>query len=281
MELILLLGCTSSGKTDMAVELAKKLNNTVIVSCDSRQVYKGLDLLSGKAEGKIINNHFIYSGIIHYLIDVVDLKVYFNLNSYIEEYIKIINNLQNIDYVILTGGTGLYARAIYEEYQLSSKTTNQDLLNLSLLELQQLSNQKDFNNSDWNNRIRLINRLSTSVETKKIIYPHYSKKTKYIIKTEKDIITKRVHDRIKDRLNNGMIEELESLLNNYSYAKMTSLGLESRYCSYYLLGMINMEELIRLLNYQTIQYVKRQMTWLNKEKDAIWISSIDEIKLLD
>jgi tRNA dimethylallyltransferase len=277
MELILLLGSTSSGKSELAVELAKKLNNSVIVSCDSRQVYKGLDLLSGKVEGKIIDNQFVYSGIKHYLIDIVDLDVFYNLNSYIFDYINVINNLQNVDYVILTGGTGLYARAIYEEYQLNSKTINQDLISLSLLELQQLSNQKDFNNSDWNNRIRLINRLNTIDETKKISYPKYSKKTKYIIKIDKVIITKRVHNRIIDRLNNGMIEELELLLKHNSYAKMTSLGLESRYCSYYLLGMINIEELIRLLDYQTMQYVKRQMTWLNKEKEAIWINGIKDI----
>jgi tRNA dimethylallyltransferase len=281
MELILLLGCTSSGKTDMAVELAKKLKNAVIVSCDSRQVYKGLDLLSGKAEGKIINDHFVYSGITHYLIDVVDLDVYFNLNSYIEDYIKIINSLKNIDYVIVTGGTGLYARAIYEEYQLESKIVNLSLIDLTLDQLQQLLNKKDFNNSDWNNRIRLINKLSSSNKTKEIIYPQFSKKTKYIFKIDKEVIAKRVHDRIVSRLNNGMIEELESLLKINSYDKMTSLGLESRYCSYYLLGMINMEELIRVLDYQTMQYVKRQMTWLNKEKEAIWITGIEDIKLLD
>jgi tRNA dimethylallyltransferase len=281
MELILLLGSTSSGKSELAVELAKKLNNSVIISCDSRQVYKGLDLLSGKVEGKIVDTQFVYSGIKHYLIDIVDLDVFYNLNSYILDYINVINNLQNVDYVILTGGTGLYARAIYEEYQLNSKIVNQDLTDLSLVELQQLLNQRDFNNSDWNNKIRLINKLSASVENKIIIYPQYSKKTKYIIKIDKEAIKKRVHNRIIERLNNGMIEELELLLNHYSYAKMTSLGLESRYCSYYLLGMINIKELIRLLDFQTMQYVKRQLTWLNKEKEAIWINGIEDIKRLD
>jgi tRNA dimethylallyltransferase len=284
MELILLLGCTSSGKTDMAVELAKKLNSAVIVSCDSRQVYKGLDLLSGKANGQVSDSkHFehgcyLYSGIEHFMIDIVDLDTVYTLDRFIHDFIYLVNNLKNVDYVILTGGTGLYARAIYEQYQLSVKIINQELENLTLAQLQSRLNQLDFNNSDWNNRIRLINKLSTNSENKKIIYPKFSKQSKYIIKVDKTIIAKKVQDRIVTRINNGMIEELELLLNNNSYSRMMSLGLESRFTSFYLLGMVTKEELISILTYQTMQYVKRQLTWLNKEKDAQWINTIGDIK---
>jgi tRNA dimethylallyltransferase len=287
MELILLLGCTSSGKSDMAVELANKLPKSVIVSCDSRQVYKGLDLLSGKVEGKIAkSNHFIhdcylYSSIEHFLIDVVDLDIEYNLDRYINDFIYLINNLNDVDYVILTGGTGLYARAIYDQYQLNTKIQNPELNELTIEQLQSQLNQNDFNNSDWNNKIRLLNKLSTTDNSKTIQYPEFTKKSKYIININKTIIATRVHDRIVSRIKNGMIEELEKLISIYGYDKMLRLGLEPRYCSYYLLGMINMEELIKLLDYQTMQYVKRQMTWLKAEKNSIWIDSITDIKTLD
>jgi tRNA dimethylallyltransferase len=287
MELILLLGCTSSGKSDMAVELANKLPKSVIVSCDSRQVYKGLDLLSGKVEGKItksnyfIHDCYLYSGIEHFLIDVVDLDIEFNLDRYINDFIYLINNLKDVDYVILTGGTGLYARAIYDQYQLNTKIQNPELNELTIEQLQSQLNQNDFNNSDWNNKIRLLNKLSTTDNSKTIQYPEFTKKSKYIININKTIIATRVHDRIVSRIKNGMIEELEKLISIYGYDKMLRLGLEPRYCSYYLLGMINMEELIKLLDYQTMQYVKRQMTWLKAEKNSIWIDSITDIKTLD
>jgi tRNA dimethylallyltransferase len=286
MELILLLGCTSSGKSDMAVELANKLPKSVIVSCDSRQVYKGLDLLSGKVEGKItksnyfIHDCYLYSGIEHFLIDVVDLDIEFNLDRYINDFIYLINNLNDVDYVILTGGTGLYARAIFDQYQLNTKIQNPELNELSLKQLQSQLNQNDFNNSDWNNKIRLLNKLSTTINSKEIQYPKFTKKSKYII-NNKTIIATRVHDRIVYRIKNGMIEELEKLMSTYGYDKMLRLGLEPRYCSYYLLGMINKDELIKLLDYQTMQYVKRQMTWLKAEKDAIWIDGLEGINLLD
>jgi tRNA dimethylallyltransferase len=287
MELILLLGCTSSGKSDMAVELAHKLPKSVIVSCDSRQVYKGLDLLSGKVEGRITkSNHFIhncylYSGIEHFIIDMVDLDIEYNLDRYINDFIYLINNLKDVDYVILTGGTGLYARAIYDQYQLSTKILNPELNELSLEQLQSQLNISDFNNSDWNNKIRLLNKLSTTDNSKTIQYPEFTKKSKYIINIDKTVIATRVYDRIVTRIENGMIEELEKLIKDYGFDKMLRLGLEPRYCSYYLLGMINMDELIKLLDYQTMQYVKRQMTWLKTEKNATWIDGIEGIRILD
>lgn len=281
MELILLLGCTSSGKSDMAVELAKKLNNSIIVSCDSRQVYKELNLLSGKVEGSIINDIYEYKGIKHYLIDIVSLDVEYNLDQYIKDYIQLIKTLKNVDYVILTGGTGLYARAIYDQYQLTNKVENDDLQLQSLEELQLQLDKNDFNNSDWNNRIRLINKLTSRTSNTIINYPQYTKKTKYIIKTDNSIIKQRVHNRIVHRIEEGMIEELESLINKYGINKFLRLGLESRYSTFYLLGMITKSELISLLDYQTMQYVKRQNTWLNKEKEAIWITTIEDIKPLD
>jgi tRNA dimethylallyltransferase len=279
MELILLLGPTSSGKSDMAVILAKKLKNSVIISCDSRQVYKGLNLLSGKVEGHYddVSNTYVYQGIKHYMIDNVKLNCDYTLDQYIKDYIKIVNDLESVQYVIVTGGTGLYARALYEQYQLNNIVINPELQSLSLAELQSKLVKSDFNNSDWNNRLRLVNKLNTTIESQKIIYPIFTKKHKYIIRVDKTIIATRVHDRIVSRIKSGMIQELENLVSQYGYDRLFRLGLESRYCSYYLLGMLTIDELIRVLDYQTMQYVKRQLTWLNKENEAMWINGIEDI----
>lgn len=120
MNLLVLLGQTSSGKSQMAVDLALKLNKTNqivwIVNCDSRQVYKGLNLGTGKVEGGWQNDIYFYKEVPHYLIDYVDPQATYSLNQYLQDF-KNLFLKDKPGWVILTGGTGLFAKAIIEQFE--------------------------------------------------------------------------------------------------------------------------------------------------------------------
>jgi tRNA dimethylallyltransferase len=287
--LIVLLGPTSSGKSELAVELAKyiNLNNStaVIISCDSRQVYKDLDLLSGKVKGQVQSSEFnnsdclLYKNIEHFLISTVDFGSTYNLCNYITEYIKICNSLKNVEYIILTGGTGLYAKAVYDEYQLKYRSTATNKYSkYSLKELQQLLIQSEFNNSDWNNPIRLINAITRmSSITNQVNYPKFNRIYKFVIDIELKDLSNKIENRNSQRIKDGIINETINLISRFGYDKLLSLGLEARLISYYLLGFVTYNEMLKLWQNETLKYVKRQMTWFNKEKDMLKIKDLQDI----
>ncbi len=289
MKLITILGPTSSGKTDLSIKLAHHLikngQKVAILSCDSRQVYKDLNLLSGKAPGtwsqsQLINNSqsYIVEEIEHFLIDFVELTKVYSLNDYIHDYISIVELLnKKVDYVLLVGGTGLFARAVTEEYQLPNMR-EESVASLSLSELQSKLNKDDFNNSDWNNPIRLHNRLKTEkVNNKSIAYPIFEDKIKFILKPNNKYLESKVRSRIISRIEQGMLIELQDLIASYGKTRIDSLGLECRYGIQHLEGLLTQQEFIDTLTVKTMQYIKRQNTWNNKEPNSIVITSLEDI----
>jgi len=261
MNLIVLLGPTSSGKSELAVSLAQSLDKCVIVNCDSRQIYRGLDIGTGKVEGKWLKTDgrdvFVYKGIPHYLIDYVDPATPFSLADYIRDWIGLpffgSTYTDKPDWVILVGGTGLWAKAILEEYQLTSYSDAllSELLraysNKSLFELQDMysrSNLKPLNNSDHNNPRRLVNKLadaaSLNMRAPTTVYPHVEQRFVFAL----DIPTHKLHHRIRTRLHaridTGILQEVESLLRLGD--RLLDLGLEYRVTYMYLLGLYTEDE---------------------------------------
>ena len=290
--LIVILGPTASGKTRMAAQLAHDLNSETI-SADSRQVYRGMNIGTGKdlseynVEGKCIPYH---------LIDIINPDEEFNLFEYqkkfYEVYIKIIRKNK---IPVLVGGTGLYLESILLGYQLSPafpdtefrgmlKTKSIDELRETLLELKpQLHNKTDC--EDKNRLIRAIEieRARKAGSAADIAKPLIDAAV-FGIHWERSILRKRITARLKERLENGMIAEVKSLqLSGLKWERLDSFGLEYRYIAQYLQGKIDYSEMFLKLNTSIHQFAKRQETWFRRmERKGIRINWIggDDYNLL-
>ena len=258
MQLIVLLGPTASGKSDIAVEVAQYLgvDRTVIVSCDSRQVYRGLDLASGKVDGQWMGGVYMYGGVRHYLIDYVELCQEYSLSQYISDFYALLPvfKVEKIENVLLVGGTGLYAKALVEGYKLNSSVILNSFQNLNTLDLQfeyfsyfQLHpHLPKLNASDFYNPRRLnnwLNRHSSKFSTLSQAHnlqDHFATVYQCAISVEPEILKRNIHTRIAMRIQNGMIEEIESLLitQQVSYTNLLQLGLESRRIAQSVLGWV-------------------------------------------
>jgi tRNA dimethylallyltransferase len=303
MQLITILGQTSSGKSDLAIELAKLLKSkkirTCIVGCDSRQIYKGLDIGTGKIQGrwtmdKNLNKKvYKYQSIDHFLIDFVDPTTNYNLQNYITDFYNLMFEIEEyFDYVILVGGTGLYAKAINEKINLGSIKSEfideydrfKNILQSSTIEkLQSLANnlQIDLNNSDYNNKIRLVsNLLKAHCEDNKWLEDtqYYNFEIQYLFakKIEQKTLIKKITKRLNMRFDFGIIDETKKFIC-LGEEKFMSLGLEYRQGWLYLNDKISIEKLKENLLIENIQYAKRQLTWLKSQKNIIWIRNLKDI----
>jgi len=293
-KILVILGPTASGKTALAVKLALELNGEII-SADSRQVYRGLDIGTGKdlkeyiVKGKKIPYH---------LIDVVNPDEEFNLAKYQKLASKAITEiLVRGNLPIIVGGTGLYLQAIIDGYKLSTYTPDlkrrKELEELSVLELYSLLEKEkpDFahklNNSDKNNPRRLVRYLEIASQGE--IKEATKKKVPYDflilgLRQDDEEMRIRIIKRIKDRLEKeAMVAEVEELINNgLGLARLNSLGLEYRYISWYLQDKMEYDEMIEKLGLASYRFAKRQKTWFKRwEKQGRtinWIKNLKEVK---
>lgn len=289
--MLVILGPTSTGKTDIALNLAKKFNGE-LVACDSRQVYKDLDIGTGKLPGGKVrvkkgNGFWELDGIKVWMYDVADFKNQYSIAEYVKDSNKVIREIEkNNKLPIIVGGTGLYLKALL--YGLSDIFIPTDpklrkkLESLSLEQLQESLNKLSFkkwqslNNSDKNNKRRLVRyiELITMSPKKKVVKKENLQLNilKIGLKAPKDILNKRVDERVVKRVKQGMVEEANKLIKEgLTFKRMNELGLEYRVLANFLTKKIKTEaELIEILQHKIHQYVKRQLTWFKKEKDIIW-----------
>lgn len=291
-KLLIILGPTATGKTDMAIYLAKKFNGELI-SCDSRQVYKGLDIGTGKLPGGEVefskhDGYWIIDGVKIWGYDIVSPTYQYTAGDFIKFAEEKINQiLKSGKLPILVGGTGFYIKALLEglsyfNLEVDNKLRNK-LNELTLNTLQQKLNELNseyftgLNYSDKNNKRRLIRYIEIFKNKK----PDESKKDKRLLDdfevleigltTEREKLYKRIDERVDKRIDNGMIEEAESLYKNgLSLEKMFQLGLEYRALAEYIDGKTTKSEMIKMLKYKIHQYAKRQLTWFKKDKDIFW-----------
>jgi len=276
LKVIVILGQTSTGKSDLAVKIAKKVNGEVI-SADSRQVYKGLDLGTGKITRREMQ------GVPHHLLDVASPKKRFSVAEYkklADQKIKEIIARGKIP--IICGGTGLYIDAvvngiIFPEVPPNDKLRKQ-LTQKSAIALFQVLKKLDKNrakNIDPKNKVRLIRAIEIAKFLGKVpkiteVKPLYDF-IKIGLYLPVDILKEKISIRLFARIRAGMITEAKNLhKNGLSWKRMEELGLEYRQLALYLQKKISKQKMIEKLNSEIYKYAKRQMTWFKKDKEIKW-----------
>ncbi len=269
MNLLVVLGPTASGKTHLAVAAARSLNGTIL-SADSRQVYRGLDIGSGKDLAE-------YGDIPYRLIDLVDPGYEFSLFDFVREFNTAFAEISASGRLpILAGGTGLYLDAVLRGYALSEVPENPalrlELAPLSLEVLQQRLNQlraEQHNTTDLNDRQRLIRAIEIAEGEQQtdcnILESPELKPQVFGLRWPRDILRQRISQRLRERLDHGMIEEVEALhAGGVAWATLEFYGLEYRFVAQHLQGQLNRNDLFQKLNSAIHQFAKRQETWFRR-----------------
>jgi len=275
-KIIVVLGPTATGKSDIAVELAKKFNGEII-SADSRQVYKGMDLGSGKITKKEMR------GIPHYLLDVVKPSTYFSVAKYQTLAQKAIEKIISKGKTpIICGGTGLYIDSIVKNMSLPNVPPNFKLRKelekkslKSLLKILQRLSPERAKNIDVNNKVRLVRAIEIAEsigEIPKLVEkPNDYNFILIGLDTNDQILKDRIALRLTKRIKLGMIKEIKKLHNEgVSWKRLGSFGLEYRQTALFLQGKITRQQMVNNLNREIWNFVKRQRTWFKRNKRIKW-----------
>jgi len=271
-KVLVIVGPTASGKSDFAVKLAKKINGEII-SADSRQVYKGLDIGSGKITKKEMR------GIPHHLLDVVDLKKQFSVADYKKLALKKIKEiLERKKIPIVVGGSGFYIDSLQTKLPdvPPNKKLRKKLERYSAEKLFLMLKSKDkerAKNIDRHNKVRLIRALEI-VEALGKVPRKMELETEYdfeFIGLSPKNLEKRIHKRLIKRMPR-MIKEVKDLkTKGVTWKRFDELGLEYRYVSKYLKGEMQKGETVEKLFIEIKRYAKRQMTWFKRNKKINWV----------
>ena len=290
LNLVVILGPTASGKTSLAVKLAD-LFSTEIISGDSRQIYKDMDIGTGKDLFEYnINNRSIP----YHLIDIINPSEDYSIHQFKKDFYGVYDDIiKKNKFPILCGGSGLYIESILLNYEIPNIPPDYELRetlqNKRLDSLKNILNQKD--NQLYNpayhvtkrriiRSIELFNKKNITSDTKKY---HPINDYKVIgIKTSRDVLLQQIKKRLEERLSNGMVQEVEFLIQNgMSLDRLRYFGLEYRFLGEYLFNNISYKEMVNKLNVSINRFSKKQMTFFRRmEKRGIeikWIQN-DELK---
>jgi tRNA dimethylallyltransferase len=290
INLLVVLGATATGKTRFGVGLARLLGGEII-SADSRQVYKGFDIGSGKDLEE-------YDDVPYHLIDIVEPGYEFNLFEFQKRFRKAYSLVRSRGRLpLLVGGTGMYIDAVVNGYRLESVPENQRLREQLYLmtdenlvrRLQELQPQLH-NTTDLKDRKRLIRAIEIAVAAKSAAESETEAEKEeggtdklnlapliFGVRFPRKKLRQRITARLKERLDNGLIEEVEQLHNSgLSFEKLDYYGLEYRFVGQYVQGLLNRNDMYQKLNSSIHQFAKRQETWYRRmEKRGTIIHWLD------
>ncbi|MDQ5961455.1 MAG: tRNA dimethylallyltransferase [Patescibacteria group bacterium] len=307
--IIAIIGPTASGKSDLAIALAKKYDGEII-SADSRQVYRGMDIGTGKVVNDfpvISNSQFLISkkerglylseGIIHHLIDVASPKREYNISHFLRDAKKAITDIEKRGKLpIICGGTHFWIQALITGQTLPEvkpdKLLRAKLEKKSVEELFAMLEEKDPERAetiDAKNKYRLIRALEICDALGSVPNTKYEiQNTKYnsiiiTLNPEKEILRERIRLRLEKRFEEGMIEEVQNLRDSgISWKRLEGFGLEYRYIARFLQGKISEEEMKEKLFFEIWHYAKRQLSFIRRwEKQGIqihWIEKLEDAK---
>lgn len=272
-KLIVIVGTNASGKSSLGVEMALR-HNGEIISADSRQVYKGLDLGSGKITKEEMR------GVRHHLLDVRECGEFFSMADFQRlAYAAIDDILGRGKVPFLVGGTGLYIDAVADGYELSDcepdlklrdyfETFDTETLYRMLLE--KLPGI-EIDPKNRNRVMRVLERLEQDDYHPPRKTPRYDI-LKLGVTWDREILKQRIDERLDRRLKEGMVEEVRSLLDNGADPHfLEKLGLEYRYLTRYLLGQTDYDTMITELGNAIKKFAKRQRTWFKKDERIHWL----------
>ena len=275
-DLITILGPTASGKTNIASRLAKDLKGEII-SADSRQVYKGMDIGTGKDLIEFEKNNVRY-----HLIDIAEPSEEYNLFRFTKDFNCAFEEIkQKKRLPILVGGTGLYISSIIQSYNLPAINNESKIEELNELSFDELKNMliklkpNLHNITDLNNKNRIIKAIKIERSRTTALSAEFKISSLNIgIKIEREEIKQRITERLKQRLENGMIEEVEILIKEgVSLTRLKEFGLEYKFISQYITGKLNHNDMMQKLNSAIHNFAKKQMTWFRKmEREGIKIN---------
>lgn len=279
-KLIVITGATATGKTRLAARLAYDLDGEII-SADSRQVYRGMDIGSGKDKADyLINNREIS----HHLIDIHDPGYEYNIHEFGRDFTRSLNEIQSRQKrPILCGGSGLYIETALCGHA-STHTPNNQILREELSTLGQddlvarlLRNRPVHNTTDTTNRERLIRAIEISEASTNNLRPPRIPHLMIGLRLERQILRQKITNRLTNRLNDGLIEEVQELLHaGIKPESLTFYGLEYKFVTLYVTGKISYLQLFELLNTAIHQFAKRQETWFRRmEKNGFIIHWMD------
>lgn len=286
-KIIVILGPTSSGKSSIAIKLAQKFNGEII-SADSRQVYRGMDIGTGKVskrEQRLAPHH---------MLDIVSPKTDYNAAKFKKQAEKIITDiLKRKKLPIICGGTGFWIKAIVDnvifpevkpDWKLRKRLATYSAEKLFAL-LKKLDKARA-ETIDRHNKVRLVRAIEICESLGKV--PHEKKgagNKKYeFLQIGIDISKEELHGRIKKRLDKrfkqGMIGEVKNLHENnkVSWKRLESFGLEYYWIALYLQKKVSRQEMKENLFQDSKNYAKRQMTWFKKDERIVWLESYEEIE---
>ncbi|MFC2124298.1 tRNA (adenosine(37)-N6)-dimethylallyltransferase MiaA [Bacteroidota bacterium] len=282
--LLTITGPTASGKTAFAANMASLLGGEII-SADSRQVYRRMDIGTGKdyndyeIDGRTVPFH---------LIDIHDPGYKYNVFEFQQDFLNLFHDINNRDRIpILAGGTGMYIEAVLKGYDLIDVPNNENLrkdlessTQEELVEILKSINPELHNTTDTSHRERTIRGIEIAHYQKEHPDKHrkWPKIESFIlgIKYDRQSRRKKISDRLKIRLKEGMIDEVRDLLKEVDADSLIFYGLEYKFLTLYVTGEISYDDMCSQLEIAIHQFAKRQMTWFRKmERNGIEIHWID------
>mgnify|MGYP004514919691 CR=1 FL=1 len=286
-KLIVLTGPTAVGKTELSINLAKAVNGEII-SADSIQVYKGMDIGSAKITVDEMQ------GINHYLIDILEPAEEFNIHLFKTLTLKAMDEIYAKDKIpIIVGGTGFYIQSVIYDidfcdteadnsYRESLETIAKNKGNLYLHEMLRKVDDKSANDIHPNNVKRVIRALEYYNQTGQPISEHNTVQKNnsspynfayFVLNDKRELLYERINKRVDTMVENGLIQEVKELLNSGCNKDMVSMqGIGYKEVIEYLEGKLSLDETKELIKKNTRHFAKRQLTWFRREKEVDMIN---------
>ncbi len=280
-KLITILGPTCTGKTDIAIELAKKFK-TEIINADSRLIFKEMDVGTAKPSFDELKR------VKHHLVNFKSMTEAYSAGDYQKDFDNVVKNIWNLDLekkIIVVGGTGLYIKAALENLEMPAVNTNQalrdELNQKSLEELLLMLQEKDSGALaliDIQNKVRVIRALELVISTGKPLRelrtksqePRYDSLYVGLDFKRREDLYDLINARVLRMIERGLVDEVKALINKYGRVKTIDSTIGYREVADYLSGILSLDEAINQIQLRTRRYAKRQMTWFRANPEIQW-----------